>query len=110
MQLLVEGREDVPWAHVLLICTEVLVESCKKIDSFKVGVPVQQDYSHTPLTLHWLQALMNSVPSVASRKRRRSEPSSQSARGTSRSRLSLDALDTKTLSIAIEKESLLQSE
>ena len=104
-------NEAVPWVHLLVVCTEVLIESCRNINKFKVGVPVGHD-SHAPLTFHWIQALTDSTAASLltsySRKRRCSEPcENSSAPLTSRSRLSLE---TQSLSLAIKKESLLQNE
>ena len=108
--LLHSNDSVVPWVHVLLICTELLLDTCRFLP-YKVGVPLGYD-SHTPhLTLNWVQ-LVSESRSQVTRKRRLSEPSNATSEPVryKTSRLSVGSLETQPLSLAINKELLLQAE
>ncbi len=101
-----------PWVQVLTLCIDrVLLVSCNGVRGWRVGVALGSD-SHTPLTLHWVGCLQ---ATPTSRKRRLSEPSGigHTHPKWSRSRLSGgegQGAESRSLAIAVQKESMLQSE
>ena len=100
------------WTQVLPLCIDrVLLVNCNEVRGWKVGVPLGMD-SHTPLTSHWIGCLQ---ATPTSRKRRISEPCGigHTHPKWSRSRLSGGEghwAESRSLAIAVQKESMLQSE